>query len=264
MPAQGDGSVNLLLVGMKNLSLSHVPRNILVFWQHAAHAKGQTSSALVDRKGLDATGVGVFLCITPHTQTCCYFEQSSAVNTSSQKNCNIANSASILFTRYFASEASAQGTEIHKQLSLYHNHAALQCFGHMKASGSPILPVKCRARVQPTQTDSVDYVWPFRIFQEESLRKYWEVGCVKKYTARNSYSLDSRKTSSVWNFWVSSETHSLLLTPPCSHALFYPCKYCPWDRLHMFIQHSAAWPFMKILWTLLQRKCSDSEQLWLR
>lgn len=35
MPAQGDGSVNLLLVGMKNLSLSHVPRNIFVFWQHA-------------------------------------------------------------------------------------------------------------------------------------------------------------------------------------------------------------------------------------
>lgn len=158
MPAQGDGSENLLLVGMKNLSLSHIPRNIFVFWklagawmkelpkrsametgqrhfsspkartlQHrlfpqcghmvpncvlmenifasvegclptscsflssalflkesrtspsyppppdfykykrtAAHAKGQTSSALVDRKGLDATRVGVFLCITPH------------------------------------------------------------------------------------------------------------------------------------------------------------------------------------------------------
>lgn len=140
----------------------------------AAHAKGQTSSALVDRKALDATGVGVFLCITSHIQICCYFEQSSPVNTSCQKNWSIANLASILFTRYFASVASAQGTEIHKQLSLYHNHAALQHYEHVVASGSPILPVKCRAWAQPThyreKTNSVDYIWPQdlsgRVFEE--------------------------------------------------------------------------------------------------
>lgn len=40
-----------------------------------AHAKGQTSSAPVDRKGLHATGAGVFLCFTPQIiQPLCYFE----------------------------------------------------------------------------------------------------------------------------------------------------------------------------------------------
>jgi len=51
------------------------PPHFYKYKRTAAHAKGQTSSAPVDRKGLDATGVGVFLCITPLViQTHCYFE----------------------------------------------------------------------------------------------------------------------------------------------------------------------------------------------
>lgn len=121
----------------------------------AAHAKGQTSSAAADRKGLDATGAGVFFCITPHTYVAVLnnpFQSTDTLRTLQYSKFGlhtVHKMFCISYFSYFQCWSGSQGTEISTQLcnrpsptlGLHHNHAALRqpwtCCGQWEPNPPP-------------------------------------------------------------------------------------------------------------------------------